>query len=287
LKTAPNADKEKEAPKNLIKKLPNTQNFKEESMLYDRPFPKGNLRFLNLAIFTFICFLYGCSTDTSPDGIIGMKAENVPEGVRLTFSQIPPDTSRLFIHFMELTEGGNAVHGRAVSVFTDIRGPSLERVKATGLVTCPFVKKGVNYYISSVMYSDASGQDPANRIRNEIKADSGIYSLNDIILILNETQTAVTLSQEPVFSSDVQFAPEKYTYNVTVKKDAYWGISYSETVGDNFSWDFSSMVDNCKKENIELSGLLPAYATASCNLNFDELLWNVDIASSDEFIVSF
>jgi len=246
---------------------------------------------VSFLILIFIFTIFGCSSDTgSVNDAVTVKAENVREGIRLTFSNIPQDTSRLFIHFNRIDEEAlrSEVSGaNQISVFTDIRDASLELVKESGVVTCPFVQKGHEYYISIMMFNKYNEQNPSHWIRDEITADSGIYALNDVSLLLNDARTTVTLSQEPKFSADVKYASKKYRYSVTVKKDAYWGITYSETTGNTLTWDFYTMFEKFKNENIGVGGSLPAYVTASCSLTYEDLLWDVEIANSSEFFVAF
>ncbi|WP_461248853.1 hypothetical protein, partial [Treponema sp. R6D11] len=84
----------------------------------------------------------GCATNEvlfKNDTII-LKAENAPDGIVLSFDNIPSDTTRIFIHIMEVVEGVNPI-----PTFTDIRGTQLVQVKEKGKVVCPFAQNGHHY----------------------------------------------------------------------------------------------------------------------------------------------
>jgi hypothetical protein len=225
----------------------------------------------------------GCATNKtiSQNDIFGLEAENVPEGIVLTFDNIPPEATRMFIHIMETAEGENPV-----PVFTDIRGTLLEQVKEKGKVVCPFVQNGHHYYIAVAVHNVNNENSPiwANV---EITANNGIHKLNEISLDLNKAQTGVTLSAEPVFSNNVQYDSQKFRYMVTIKVDTHDSIGYGERANNKLTWEFlPQMVEDLKRDNIQVNGNLPAYVTAYCNINYDDLLWMVGIVTSKEFTVS-
>jgi hypothetical protein len=233
-----------------------------------------------MVILVLVIALIGCASNkaVSKDDIIGLKAENTPEGIVLTFDHIPSETTRMFIHLTEAVEGANVI-----PVFTDIRGTLLEQVKEKGKVVCPFVQNGHHYFIA---VSIDTGNNE-NWVDAEITAGNGIYTLNEIALELNEAKTGVTLSAEPVFSVDVQHASLKFEYAVTVKVDTNNSLGYREQVKDELAWEFlPEMAEDFKRDNIQVSGNLPAYVTAYCNINYGDLLWAVGIVNSKEFTVS-
>jgi hypothetical protein len=224
--------------------------------------------------------LIGCASNkaVSQNDIIGLKAENTPEGIVLTFDHIPLEATRLFVHF--LGEGENAI-----PVFADIRGTLLDQVKETGILVCPFVQNG-RYYNIGVSVDVWDEDDPQNFVNVGIIAGNGIHTLNEIALELNDSRIGVTLSEEPIFSSDVQHASPKFRYSVTVKVDSYNSIGYGQ-LKDELEWEFlSGMLDDYKKDNINISGDFAAYVTAYCNINYNNILWTVGVANSKEFTVS-
>jgi hypothetical protein len=258
---------------------------------------KQRLKLLSFALAIILIFI-GCATNktASQNDIIGLNVDNVPEGIRLAFDYIPQETTRMFIFFEEPVEGKDSEN----ILMADIRETALDQVKKNGMVICPFVQTGHNYNIAVNFESDNN----ENWIYAEIIANNGINVLNDIVLELNDAKTGITLSQEPVFSSDVQYAPQRYTYDVTVKVEEHRYFSFSGTVIDALAWDFSSMNDLMngsmndmydtndtndifQRDNVQLSGTLPVYVTAYCNLNYENLTWSVEIARSNEFTAAF
>jgi hypothetical protein len=224
----------------------------------------------------------GCATNKtiSQNNIFGLKAGNAPEGIVLTFDNIPSEATRMFIHIME---GANPV-----SVFTDIRGTLLDQVKEKGKVVCPFVQNGHHYYIG-VSVDTGNNENSQNWVNLELTASTsnGIHTLNEISLELNKAQTGVTLSAEPVFSDNVQYDSQKFRYMVTIKVDDYNSIGYGEHGDNKLTWEFlPGMTEDIRKDNIQVSGNLPAYVTAYCNINYDDLLWVVGVVTSKEFTVS-
>jgi hypothetical protein len=236
-------------------------------------------------ILVLVMAFISCATNDnetmSRNDTIGLKAENAPEGIVLIFDNIPPEAARMFIHIMEIEEGANPV-----PVFTDIRGALLDQVKEKGIVACPFVRNGRHYYIG-VSVDTVNNENSPNWTNVEITANSGIYTLNEISLELNDAQTGVTLSAEPVFTSNVQYNSQKFRYVVNIKANDYYSIGYSELVNNNLTWEFfPQMAEDLRKDNIRASGNLPAYVTAYCNINYDNLLWAVGVVTSKEFTVS-
>jgi hypothetical protein len=232
-------------------------------------------------VLVFVLVFIGCASNKtiSQDDIIGLNTENVPEGILLSFDNIPTETNRMFIHLM----GYSVNNENPVPLFVDIREIQLDKVKETSRVICPFVQNDVKYIIG-VNFNAGENYETENWIYSEIIADKGIYSVNDLTLELNDTQTGVILSAEPLFSSNVQYAPQKYMYTLTIKKDENNASSYSETLDDNntLSWNFSpEYIGDINNGNF------PADVTAYCNINYDNMMWIVGIASSDDFEISF
>ena len=216
-----------------------------------------------------------------------LKALAVPEGICLVFDNIPQDTTWIVVHFSDVIDKGSgaARHG-IIGTYTDIRGNSLEHLKQTGRVICPFVQTGYTYNIG-VYFQKGDRHEGSEWLYTVCVAGRGIGLNNDINLSLNATQTGVTLSSEPEFSAEVQYAPHKFSYSATIKKAEDWSVG----IGDNKSakgltWDFEPELSNEFREEYLESGSYPAYVTAFCNLIYGDLLWSVEIAKSREFILS-
>ncbi len=254
-----------------------------KTYLEDKMFCNFNvMKKLTVSLVLGIAFISCASNKTvSQNSTIGLNAENVPEGILLSFDYIPAETTRIFIQFMEIL--GTEKH--PIPVFTDIRDTQLEQLKETGKIICPFVQNGHTYSIG-VFLEENDNHDSPKWLDAEITANTGIHTVNNVSLDLNDTQTSVILSTEPDFSAPVQYASAKYHYIVTLLVDGHSSIGFGQVVESGLSWEFlPQMADDLKKDNITVSGT-PAFVTAYCNINYENLVWMVGIANTDEFTVS-
>jgi len=230
----------------------------------------------------------------------GLKAESVPEGILLTFGNIPADTARLFIQAQTwLDAEGTPSVLNLISSFTDLRNESLEQIKQTGTVILPVVQAGQKYDIAALLQTDhdlelmEQGFLP-DFFTTECVAENGIYFEKNIELKLIDNNTGVTLSSEPVFSSEVTYAPKKYRFAVTIRHYENETGTGSISVGDHhipaangLTWVFDPAMTESFRENKELeSGSYPAYATVFCNIIYDNITWAIEIAKTPEFIYS-
>jgi len=239
------------------------------------------------SIFGFVLAFTGCATNKTQSATvnIGLNAEAVSEGISLTFENIPMETIRLFIYF---SEHGNAEEitdpHELIVAHSDIRGSLLEQVKKTGRIIFPFVKAGQKYYISATFQKEGFVEIATTGFL-ECTPYSGIYFDNGIELNFNENHTSVTLSSEPNFSTEVNFAPVKYNFTAAIKNSDGGGLGVSAEEWVNFlSWDFEPQMTNLIKEGNHLaSGNYSAYITAFCNIIYDNVTWNVEIAKTGVF----
>jgi hypothetical protein len=134
------------------------------------------LAILGLAVILMIgCATSGAETKGSFDSSV--IAVGVPEGIRINFSDIPKDTSRILVRLQDATENYE------IETFIDISSGELERIKRTGYVICPFTKSGHVYRISITTYIGN------NNVKGEILtvaaiANGGVYTAghsNEII----------------------------------------------------------------------------------------------------------
>ena len=245
-----------------------------------------SLKILGVSL-VFALTVFGCASNRniSQNDTIELTAKNAPQGVLLSFSHIPPETTRLFVHLTRVTEDGFIME----PIFADIRGSLLNQVKETRTLVCPFVLAGHNYKIGVSVEKDGNHKHPSWLFAEVFVENNGIHVLNDLALELNNTQTGVTLSAAPVFSSMVQFSYDKYSYRVTVMLDDNMSISYGGNAGDALMWDFSSfftsLADVDIPSNVNITGSFPAHVTVFGNLNYENITWYVGIARSDEFII--
>jgi hypothetical protein len=234
--------------------------------------------------------MVGCATSKNQVfGMeIGLKAEAVPEGISLTFDNIPREASRLFISFSEWDkiEEITSLHD-IISTYADIRGGLLEQVKNSGKVILPFVKAGHNYSIWAHFQKDDFQDIEGAEARTECTPYSGIYFSEGLKLELNKTHTGVTLSSEPEFSKEVQYAPDKFEYSVKIDLSEYGSLGYSDKSTDGLHWDFEPQMTNDLIEGEYLqSGNYTAYVTAYRNVIYNNVTWAVEIAKTPEFIYS-
>jgi len=239
-------------------------------------------------IFGFAMAGYAASNNQIFSMEIGLKAEAVAEGISLTFDNIPPEAARLFISFSEWDkfEEITSPHD-IISTFADIRGSLLEQVKNSGKIILPFVKAGQNYSIWAHFQKDDFGDIEGAEARTECTPYSGIYFSGGLKLELNKTNTSVTLSSEPEFSKEVQYAPDKFEYSVKIDLSENGSLGYSDKSTDGLHWDFEPQMTFDLKEGEYLqSGNYSAYVTAYRNVIYDNVTWAVEIAKTPEFIYS-
>jgi hypothetical protein len=239
----------------------------------------------------------GCATNktSSQNDIIGLTAENVPEGISLSFSHIPQNTTDIFIGFSEITKGKDFYnfYTDPCNIFTFINGASLDRIKQNNTIICPFVQAEQAYFVF-VQFS-LENNNTLPYLYTVIQAENGMKILNNVGIEINETQDGVRLSSLPEFSKTVQYDSNKYYYGITVRTSEYTSVGYGrEIFNDIMTWEFlPKMIVDINGQNIQLnqnihpSGELPVFATAYSSLIYNNQLWHLAIAASDEFIVSF
>ena len=175
-----------------------------------------------------------------------------------------------------------------IGSYSNIMGNTLDQVKHTGRIIFPFVKAGQSYNVS-VGFEDDNGQIIAGAhdwIYAKCVANAGIYFNDGLKLELNKANTAVTLSSEPEFSSEVQYAPEKYLYTVRIDISNHGSLGYSDK-GSGLYWNFEPQMTNDLREGKHLqNGNYSAYVTAYRNIIYDNTVWTVEIAKTPEFIYS-
>jgi len=243
----------------------------------------------NKAVFIFglALAIFGCASNKAQqsNANIGLKAETVAEGIRLTFDNIPPETARIFLSISESGEMENVTNPHElVSKYSDIRDDSLVQVKQTGTVVFPFVKAGQKYSVLAA-FQNGDFEDIAS-VYVECIPYSGIYFGKGIELRLNEIYSSVTLSCEPVFSAEVEYAPLKYNYRASIDWDGA-NIGAGEKPVNALTWNFEPLISDALKESGHLtSGNYPAYITAFCNVIYDNLTWEVEIAKTNIFTFS-
>ena len=247
-------------------------------------------------ILGFALLSFGCATGKPASGNYqtvtgetGITAEAVPQGICVTFNNIPKETNRLFVMFQHWVDNDHpeSTHG-IIGSYSDITGITLEQVKQTGRVIFPFVKAGQMYTISAC-FENEKGQvitGVPDWIYAECAASAGIYFNEGPTLALNSANTGVTLSCEPVFPEEVQFAPDKYVYAVKLDLSEQGSLGYSDRSAA-LHWDFEpNMTFDLKNGEHLQSGDYSAYVTVYRNINYDNVTWTVEIAKTPEFVYS-
>ncbi len=235
--------------------------------------------FIMLYIFAFM----GCVSNK--DALyqdIKLSANSVPDGIRLIFTDIPPETTRIFISVQ--LESSNPVDGS--HTFADIRNTALDQIKKSRTLICPFVQSGREYFIVA-FFSMKGERDPEKIDSVTATAGGGVHTTNVLSLNLNKNNTGVTLSDIPDFSAVVSYASQKYIYQTTVRVDKNMSLGYGEMIDNALTWIFyPAMKEDFIKDGIEASGDLSAFVTVYCNLIYENIPWMVGIAQSEEFTVS-
>ena len=247
-------------------------------------------------ILGFALVTFGCATGKNKvsDVNIGLKAEAVPEGICVTFENIPPETTRLFIFFNKgLIQSPPASPQDDIMNYADIMGSSLEQVKKTRKIVFPIVQSGEKYRVSVKLTKESFQpiEGVPEWIDVECVASNGTYFNEDIELKLNDKHTSVALSSEPKFSSEVIFDTRKYSFYVTIflKIDETEILSRGaiENFVDSSIWTFEpDLTDTLKKSNDLENGTYPVLITALCNIVYDNITWKVEIAKTPMFTYS-
>ena len=219
----------------------------------------------------------------APDADFELTAESVPEGLLLTFSNIPSDASYLWIHVYDWfnTEepviSRNLVSSYAGITDTSVQGwvhatQQLEKVKQTGNVIFPFVQAGQKYRISVMVYNQQdyellSGGENFRPCMAETEciAENGIYFDRDFVKIeLGNDNSSITLTSEPVFSSEVTFAAQKYTYGVTIPVSETGSVGVADhhvpdgLSPDGLTWTFEPQMTRNLRSDSEMMKWLKA-----------------------------
>jgi hypothetical protein len=220
----------------------------------------------------------GCAGTAFPDTGLQVLARDASVGIELAFDAIPPETSRIFVHLAEADTGKNLI-----PCFANLRGKTLEEVKRSGVLSCPFAQPGKTYTVS--VYHENGGETAWTL--TEASAASGIYARNESVLALNAAGTGVIFSVLPEFSDRVQYAELKYNYCLNISIDDTRSIGYGSPT-DALSYDFlSASRDDFKKSDILQEGSYPAYVTVFCKLIHTSgtavVEWYVGAAQTAEF----
>ncbi len=243
------------------------------------------LKKICVAMFFAVVFI-GCASAPVPGEVepqntgaveLGAQIEDVPEGVCVSFKDIPADTEMLFINVYK----NEWAPVQWADAFAVVLGPQLDELKKTKQLIFPFAEKDQPYAIS-VEIEMNNGIDVREVV--EFQTQNGNNVTNNVELLLNDEQTGVTLSAEPEFSLPVEFEERKYEYVLLFFPDDISSTSSGIYSGNELSCDFSPELVNHIRENLpEIKGTFPAYVAAVCNINYNGVVWMLKIAQTEDF----
>ncbi len=220
----------------------------------------------------------GQQAETANAVDLGLQIEDVPEGALLSFKNIPADTEMIFINIYK----DEIAPVQWSDAFAVILGPKLDELKVTKHLIFPFAEKDQPYTISL----DVERYNGIDSAREAVKfqTQNGNIITNNIELLLNDEQTGVRLSAEPVFSLPVEFEARKYEYILLFFPGDGSSVSSGIYSGNELSCSFSPELLNHIRENSpEMRGTFPAYAAAVCNINYNGVSWMLKIAQTEDF----
>jgi hypothetical protein len=243
-----------------------------------------------------LCFAlvtFGCATSKNQvaNADFGLTAEAVPEGILVKFSNVPLKIKDIGVSFWDC--GGNeepnweSIDGLATFNYVyDLLEvtcySAIEQVRQTGTVTFPFVQSGHKYFIKAFLIGEDN--NIGTIISTECVADGEYILIPNIDLSLNNAHTGVTLSNAPVFPSDVQLRSTIFYYIYTQTGD------YAEAIDsgpiDELFWNFEPRFGEYLKETGVVSGDYPTFVKANISVTHDNTSWVMEIAKSPVFTYS-
>jgi len=223
----------------------------------------------------------GCAVNTNlGESGLSLRTKAVSEGIRLSFTNLPEDTARLWVSLFDATANDQ------ILTYADIRGDALAELKKSGGLLCPFVQNGHEYDIFAYAWTKMENIDPEEHYRTNALAGGGIYMTNAPVLRFTGNNNGLALSEKPEFSKEVEYAQDNlYSWMMSVQVDD----QHSYGCGDSskeLSADFSQMAGELS-EKYGVSGDIPIFGSVNCNLRHGQYTWAVGIAKTEEVIVTF
>jgi len=226
-----------------------------------------------------------------------ISAKAVPEGILVTFFNIPPEIEQLTVSFADYGDSKDAElkiwdEGEPLAVMNSISRIHMhqtcknviEQVKQTGTITFPFVQPGRKYEITAYFYDDVQQDWTELTARAECVADGGIYLDRDITININDARTRVALSSKPALTSDVQL--KEIFYYISIHKGDNIETISSEKTNDLF-WDFEPKFSEHLKEAGVANGDYPVNAGVQFIIIHDNILWLLESVKTPVFTFSF
>jgi len=261
-------------------------------------------------LFCFVLLTFGCTTTRNQrnNTEFGITAAAVPEGILISFRNIPIDASHMWVNISTVNGAEDPESPRSIiSSYAAITNTQemdwidsslqLEKLRETGTMLFPFVEPGKKYYVSVDVYTllerkqfISYDENPQwSSANTEVIAKNGIYfNRDDVRLELNNDNTAITLTYQPVFSSEVIFADQMYRFGFTVQiGDASLGVGDHHIPeglsSDGLTWVFEPQMSTFNLRSgdwLEEGVNYPAWASAFVNIIHDEIIWSINIANT-------
>jgi hypothetical protein len=223
----------------------------------------------------------GCATNKNvTEKGFSVTASGTSDGILLHFGNIPEDTTDISLAFVDIN-----AKDRQTNVVLNYN--ALDEVKETGNLLCPFAENGREYFIRVYRFT---GHEVAEKIVTGAIAGGGIYMTNSPLLHFTNGNKTLALSEMPAFSKEVVFSQDDFfNYYTYVRKDdgSLIGIDGEASNGLICSVSIQPTEDTAKMYTALLTGNLPLYGTAHCLLEYGNLEWLVQVAQSEDVIISF
>jgi len=235
------------------------------------------------AISLFLCFIlvsFGCANGKNVSDF-SVTAEGTSEGIVLQFKNIPENTTDISLTFVDI----NTKDQPETVVILNLN--VLDEVKKTGNLLCPFAENGREYFIRVYRLI---GTETAEKIVTGAVAGGGIYLINTPLLQFIDGNKTIALSEMPAFSDKVVFSTDEFlNYYTYVRRDnggiigiggeAANSLTSSDSV--RLNEDVAGMYSSLLTDNMLM------YGTAHCLLEYGNMEWSVQVAQSEDIIVSF
>jgi len=244
-----------------------------------------NCAFISILVVGIVFFSCSANKDITETGL-NVTTTGTSEGIHLHIGNIPSETNYLSLSMYNITVNNGLYTG------TQFQDKELEQIKKTGFIICPFVINGNEYQIEITSYLlTEEDMIPISSVTTTAIANGGIHLINNPALTWNDN--IITLSEKPVFSNDginAQNVELKYGL-VFIGTEATGsgmvsgglGETTTELIFDSTEY-FYSIVELIG--NIGLSGDVPIFANVLLSLDYDETIWTLVFAKSENKIYS-
>ena len=271
-------------------------------------------------IVYLVFVVLGCATGkpSLKNAEFSMSAEEVPDGILLTLSNIPADVGYLWLHVTSFIKDDELIEGpfdmrTSFASITDgddnawySSTYNLDTIKKTGKILFPVINPGVKHHFSVHVYNEwefynrSKIADFIPRFAEaELIPGNGIqYNREDVNFSLNDSFSVASIINEPIFSSELIFDNPKYNFGVQILLDGGRGIGVADyhfdtgVSPDGLSWEFEPLMTKALREDEVSADWLgtsisnTAWAEARVNIIYGGVRWSIEIAKSPLFSYS-